>query len=79
MLRDHYFCLDQSGLTLELESFENDGIALELYFGGGKSITLDIYDNLTEKFSDHFRTICSVLDPFIVEQLEIEIKKCFTK
>ena len=79
MLKDHYYCLDQSGLTLELESFENDGIAIELYFGGGKSITLDIYDNLTEKFSDHFRTICSVLDPFIVEQLEIEIKKCFTK
>ena len=79
MLKDHYYCLDQSGLTLELESFENDGIALELYFGGGKSITLDIYDNLTEKFSDQFRTICSVLDPFIVEQLEIEIKKCFTK
>ena len=79
MLRDHYYCLDQSGLTLELESFENEGIALELYFGGGKSLTLDIYDNLTEKFSDHFRTICSVLDPYIVEQLEIEIKKCFTK
>ena len=79
MLKDYYFCLEQSGLTLELESFENDGIALELYFGGGKSITLDIYDNLTEKFSGHFRTLCSVLDPFIVEQLEIEIKKCFTK
>ena len=79
MLKDYYYCLEQSGLTLELESFENEGNALELYFGGGKSLTLDIYDNLTEKFSDHFRTICSVLDPFIVEQLEIEIKKCFTK
>ena len=79
MLKDHYYCLDQSGLTLELESFENDGIALELYFGGGKSLTLDIYDDLTERFSDHYRIICSVLDPFIVEQLENEIKKCFTK
>jgi hypothetical protein len=40
---------------------------------------LDIYDDLTEKFSDHYRTICAVLDPFIVEQLELEVKKCFTK
>ena len=79
MLKDHYYCLDQSGLTLELESFENQGIALELYFGGGKSLTLDIYDDLTEKFSDHYRTICLVLDPFIVEQLEQEVKKCFMK
>lgn len=79
MLKDHYYCLDQSGLTLELESFENQGIALELYFGGGKSLTLDIYDDLTEKFSAHYMTICSVLDPFIVEQLELEVKKCFTK
>ncbi len=79
MLKDHYYCLDQSGLTLELESFENQGIALELYFGGGKSLTLDIYDDLTEKFSDHYRTICAVLDPFIVEQLEQEVKKCFMK
>ena len=79
MLKDHYYCLDFSGLTLELESFENQGIALELYFGGGKSLTLDIYDDLTEKFSDHYRTICSVLDPFIVEQLEQEVKKCFMK
>ena len=79
MLKDHYYCLDQSGLTLELESFENQGIVLELYFGGGKSLTLDIYDDLTEKFSDYYRTICSVLDPFIVEQLEQEVKKCFMK
>jgi hypothetical protein len=79
MLKDHYFCLDVSGLTLELESFENDGIALELYFGNGKSLTLDIFDELTEKFSAQYRTICSVLDPFIVEQLEEEVKKCFTK
>jgi hypothetical protein len=79
MLKDHYYCLDQSGLTLELESFENQGIALELYFGGGKSLTLDIYDDLTEKFSEHYRTICLVLDPFIVEQLEQEVKKCFMK
>ena len=79
MLKDHYYCLDQSGLTLELESFENDGITLELYFGSGKSITLDIYDCVTEKFSDHYRTICAILDPFIIEQLEIEVTKCFTK
>lgn len=79
MLKDHHYCLDQSGLTLELESFENQGISLELYFGGGKSLTMDIYDDLTEKFSDHYRTICAVLDPFIVEQLEIEVKKCFAK
>lgn len=79
MLKDHYYCLDQSGFTLELESFENQGIALELYFGGGKSLTLDIYDDLTEKFSEHYRTICLVLDPFIVEQLEEEVKKCFAK
>jgi hypothetical protein len=79
MLKDHYYCLDQSGLTLELESFENDGITLELYFGSGKSITFDIYDCVTEKFSDHYRIICSVLDSFIVEQLEIEVTKCFTK
>jgi hypothetical protein len=79
MLKDHYYCLDQSGLTLELESFENDGITLELYFGSGKSITFDIYDSLTEKFSDHYRTICAILDPFIIEQLEIEVTKCFTK
>jgi len=79
MLKDHNYRLDQSGLPLELESFENQGISLELYFGGGKSLTLDIYDDLTEKFSDHYRTICSVLDPFIVEQLEQEVKKCFMK
>jgi hypothetical protein len=79
MLKDHQFTLEVSGLTLELESFVNDGIALELYFGRGKSLTLDIYDDLTEKFSDHYRTICAVLDPFIVEQLELEVKKCFTK
>ena len=79
MLKDHYYCLEQSGLTLELESFVNDGIALELYFGNGKSLTLDIYDDLTEKFSAHYATLCAVLDPFIVEQLEIEVKKCFTK
>lgn len=79
MLKDYHFILETAGLTLELESFQNDGIALELYFGGGKSITFDIYDQLTEKFSDHYRTICSVLDPFIVEQLETNVKLCFTK
>lgn len=79
MLKDYHFILDTAGLTLELESFQNDGIALELYFGGGKSITFDIYDQLTEKFSDHYRILCSVLDPFIVEQLETNVKLCFTK
>lgn len=79
MLKDHQYCIEQAGLTLELESFVNDGIALELYFGRGKSLTLDIYDDLTEKFSEHYATICAVLDPFIVEQLEREVKKCFTK
>jgi hypothetical protein len=79
MLKDHYYCLDVSGMTLELESFENQGIVLELYFGGGKEITLDIYDDLTERFSDTYRVICSVFDPFIIEQLEQEVKKCFAK
>ena len=79
MLKDYHFILETAGLTLELESFQNDGIALELYFGGGKSITFDIYDQLTEKFSDHYRILCSVLDPFIVEQLETNVKLCFTK
>ena len=79
MLKDHHFVLDQSGLTIELESFENDGIALELYFGSGKSITFDIYDCLTEKFSDHYRTICATFDPFIIEQLETNVQLCFTK
>lgn len=79
MLKDHHFILEQSGLTLELESFENDGIALELYFGNGKSITFDIYDCLTEKFSQHYRTICATFDPFIIEQLENNIQLCFTK
>jgi hypothetical protein len=79
MLKDYHFILDQSGFTLELESFENEGIVLELYFGSGKSITFNIYDCLTEKFSEHYRTICAILDPFIIEQLENEIKLCFTK
>jgi hypothetical protein len=79
MLKDYQFILDQSGFTLELESFENEGIVLELYFGSGKSITFNIYDCLTEKFSEHYRTICAILDPFIIEQLENEIKLCFTK
>lgn len=79
MLKDHHFILDQSGLTLELESFENEGIVLELYFGSGKSITFNIYDSLTEKFSDHYRVICSTLDSFIIQQLEKNIQLCFTK
>lgn len=79
MLKDHHYCLDQSGFSLELESFENDGIVLNLYFGRGKSLDLQIYDDLTESFSDAYRTICAVLDPFIVEKLELEVKKCFTK
>jgi hypothetical protein len=79
MLKDYHFILDQSGFTLELESFENEGIVLELYFGSGKSITFNIYDCLTEKFSEHYRTICAILDPFIIEQLENEIQLCFTK
>ncbi len=79
MLKDHHFCLEQSGFSLELESFENDGIVLNLYFGRGKSIDIQIYDELTENFSDAYRTICAVLDPFIVEQIEQEVRKCFTK
>jgi hypothetical protein len=79
MLKDHHFIFDQSGLTLELESFENEGIVLELYFGNGKSLTLELYDCLTEKFSDHYRTICAILDPFIIEQLENNVQLCFTK
>ena len=79
MLKNHHFILDQSGMTLELESFENEGIVLDLYFGGGKSITFNIYDCLTEKFSDHYRTICATLEPFIIEQLETNVRLCFTK
>jgi hypothetical protein len=79
MLKDHYYCLEQSGLTLELESFENEGIVLDLFLGSGKSISLEIYDELNERFTDHYKVICSILDPFIIEKLENEIKKCFTK
>ena len=79
MLKDHHFIFEQSGFSLELESFENEGIVLDLYFGNGKSLTLELYDCLTERFSDHYRTICAILDPFIIEQLENNVQLCFTK
>ena len=79
MLKDHHFIFEQSGFTLELESFENEGIVLDLFFGSGKSLSLELYDDLNERFSDHYKIICQILDPFIIEKLENEIKKCFTK
>jgi hypothetical protein len=79
MLTDHHFILEQSGFSLELESFSNEGIVLDLYFGNGKSLTLELYDDLNERFTDHYRVVCSILDPFIVEQLEANVRQCFTK
>ncbi len=79
MLKDHHFILEQSGFTLELESFQNEGIVLDLFFGNGKSLTLELYDDLNERFTDHYRVICAILDPFIVEQLEANVRQCFTK
>lgn len=79
MLKDHQFILEKSGFTLELESFENQGIVLDIFLGSGKSISLELYDELNERFTDHYKVVCQILDPFIVEQIEKEIKKCFTK
>lgn len=79
MLKDHHFIFEQSGFILELESFENEGIVLDLFLGGGKSLSLEIYDELNNRFTDHYKVICAILDPFIIEKLENEIKKCFTK
>ena len=79
MLKDHQFIFEQSGFTLELESFENEGIVLDLFFGSGKSLSLELYDELNERFTDHYKIVCQILDPFIIEKLENEIKKCFTK
>lgn len=79
MLKDHQFILEKSGFILELESFENQGIVLDIFLGSGKSISLELYDELNDRFTDHYKVICQILDPFIVEQIEKEIKKCFTK
>ena len=79
MLKDHQFIFEQSGFTLELESFENEGIVLDLFFGSGKSLSLELYDELNERFTDHYKIVCQILDPFIIQKLENEIKKCFTK
>jgi hypothetical protein len=79
MLKDHHFILEQSGFSLELESFQNEGIVIDLYFGNGKSLTLELYDDLNERFTDHYRVVCAILDPFIVEQLEANVRQCFTK
>jgi hypothetical protein len=79
MLKDHQFIYEKSGFSLELESFENEGIVLDIYFGSGKSLTLELYDCLTEKFSDHYKVLCAILDPFIIEQLETNVQLCFTK
>jgi hypothetical protein len=79
MLTDHHFILEKPGFSLELESFQNEGIVLDLYFGNGKSLTLELYDELNNRFTDHYRVLCSILEPFIVEQLEREIRQCFTK
>jgi hypothetical protein len=79
MLKDHQFIYEKSGFSLELESFENEGIVLDIYFGSGKSLTLELYDCLTEKFSDHYKVVCAILDPFIIEQLETNVQLCFTK
>ena len=79
MLKDHQFIYEKSGFSLELESFENEGIVLDIYFGSGKSLTLELYDELNERFTDHYKVVCEILDPFIIEQLENEVKKCFTK
>ena len=78
-LTDYHFILEQSGFSLELESFQNEGIVLDLFFGNGKSITLELYDDLNERFTDHYRVVCAILDPFIVEQLEANVRLCFTK
>jgi hypothetical protein len=79
MLTDYHFILEKPGFSLELESFQNEGIVLDLYFGNGKSLTLELYDELNNRFTDHYRVLCSILEPFIVEQLEREIRQCFTK
>ena len=79
MLTDYHFILEKPGFSLELESFINEGIVLDLYFGNGKSLTLELYDALNNRFTDHYRVLCSILEPFIVEQLEKEIRLCFTK
>ena len=78
-LKDYHFTLTQSGFSLELESFTNEGIVLDLYFGNGKSLTLEFYDELNNRFTDHYRVVCAILDPFIVEQLEANVRLCFTK
>jgi hypothetical protein len=79
MLKNHQFILEQSGFSLERESFPNEGIVLDLFFGNRRSLSLELYDDLNERFTDHYKVICSILDPFIVEQLEANVRQCFTK
>ena len=47
MLTDYHFILEKPGFSLELESFENEGIVLDLYFGNGKSLTLELSENIS--------------------------------
>lgn len=78
-VRDYEYTIECGSFTLEVISAEFDGISVLLYFGNGHSMEIKIYDELTEKFKPEYATLCMVLDPFIVEQLENQIKLCFLK
>lgn len=75
---DKEYTIEVGNFCLEIASFEFDGIGVTIS-GLGKSFQVRIYDELNEKFTPEYHTLCQVLDAFIVEQLEDRVRRCFVK
>ena len=68
---------ENAHISVDIISFENDGISLGIHITGLKYFEVKVYDCLNEKFADEYHNFLQCLDPFITEAIESEVKKCF--
>ena len=69
---------DNKESQIILESFEGDGITLSLFVKGmSNSLTIDVYDDLMGAYTVAFNNWMTILNAFIVEKIECELKNCF--
>lgn len=74
----HTYIQDNKHSEIILESFEGDGIQLTLFVKGmSKSIIIDVYDDLMGAYTVAFNNWMTILNAFIVEKIECELKNCF--
>lgn len=69
---------DNKESQIILESFQGDGIQLSLFVKGmSNSMIIDVYDDLMGAYTVAFNNWMTILNAFIVEKIECELKNCF--